>query len=191
MTAFATKADLAARLKRAVPTAASLEESQWDAALDDASAFLRSIIGWQVYPSSTVSTVLFGYGTRWLPLPGGATSVTSVTGDGAPSEYTLIDGSLYGDSGLWFGKITVEYTIGVDTAPEDLVAFCCVVASQIISVTSDLGALSATGVASVAIDDYRKAWSQGESAGLDLPSRVVDQLRATYGSGALTTGARW
>lgn len=190
MTAFATKADLAARLKRAVPTVASLEESQWDEALDDASAFLRSVIGWQVYPQAEVSAVLFGGGGRWLPLPGGAVAVTSVTGDGAPSSWSLIDGALYGDSGGWFGKVTVAYTVGLEVAPEDLKAFTCVVASQVLAITADLGSLSATGVASVAIDDYRKAWSQGESAGLDLPARVMDQLRAAYGSGALTTGSR-
>ena len=190
MTAFATKADLAVRLKRAVPTAASLEESQWDAALDDASAYLRGVIGWQVYPEATVTTVLFGSGGRWLSLPGGATSVASVTGDYVPSEWSVVDGALYGDSGTWWGKVTVEYTVGFAAAPDDLVAFCCVVASQVLAVTAELGALSATGVASVAIDDYRKAWSQGESAGLDLPQRVEDQIRSTYGAGAVTTGSR-
>lgn len=190
MTAFATKAELAARLKRAVPTAASLEESQWDEALDDASAYLRAVIGWQVFPQSEVSVVLFGRGSRWLPLPGGAVSVESATGDGVPSEWSVVDGSLYGDSGGWYGKVTVGYTVGYADVPDDLRAFTCVVASQVLAVTADLGALSATGVASVAIDDYRKAWSQGESAGLDLPQRVEDRLRAAYGSGALTTGVR-
>ena len=190
MTAFATKADLAARLKRAVPTVASLEESQWDEALDDASAYLRAVIGWQVYPEATVTAAMFGSGGRWLSLPGGAMSVESVTGDGVPSEWSVIDGALYGDSGTWWGKVTVEYTVGLAAVPDDLKAFTCVVASQVLAVTADLGALSATGVASVAIDDYRKAWSQGESAGLDLPQRVEDRLRAAYGSGVLTTGVR-
>lgn len=185
-TAFATTSDLAARLGQAVPTGTTL--ARWQAALSDASTYLRSVIGAQVWPASTTTAVLFGDGGPWLRLPGAAVSVSSVTGTVVPSTYELIDGALYSESG-WVGKLTVEYEVGLESAPDDLVAWACVVASQLLTAVDDLGSMSAAGVSAVAIDDYRKSWSQGES-GIELPPRVVDMLRASYGTGAFVTGVR-
>jgi hypothetical protein len=53
-----------------------------------------------------------------------------------------------------------------------------------------LGMLSSAGLSSVSIDDFKMAWANGgEGSGYVLPDRVVEQLRASYGSSAYVTGS--
>ena len=186
MTAFATAADLAARLGVATPTSTTL--AQWNAALDDATEYLRAVIGWHVYPvSDAVEWSVVGDGGTTLTVPPSAV-VDTVTGDYAPTSWTQVGETLYAEDGAFSGVLTITADVGYSTCPALLKSFACVVASQILAVVTDLGAMSAFGVASVAIDDYRKAWSQGEPAGLDLPQRQVDLLRQRFGRSAYVTG---
>lgn len=187
--AFATPEQLAARLGRAVWPPASVELVRVQELLGDASAHLRSVIGWQVSPPANVTTRV-PYGTTSLRLPGApVTAVVSVVLDGVAvpaSSYTLEEGYL---DGVPSGAV-VTYTVGYATAPRDLVSWTCVLVSQALSALEDLGALGGGGVSSIAIDDFRKAWAEGgDGAGFVLPARVEDKLRAAYGSGgAFVTG---
>lgn len=183
--AFATAADLADRLGQDVPTGTTL--LQWESLLADATAHLRGIIGWQVYPQAEVTQrFLYPTGTR-LPLPGLLASLpvpTVTIGGSASTDWSVIDGALYRAHG-WYGDVEVTYTVGYADPPADLVSWCCVLASQMLASVTDLGSLASGDVSSVSIDDFRKAWaSGGESNGVSLPGRVEDALRARYGVAA-------
>lgn len=192
--AFATPDQLAARLGRAVWPVGSVELAQVQALLDDATAHLRELIGWQVSPAVAVSTFLRGSGTH-LPLPGApVTAISAVTSDGVTlpsSSYALEDGSLRWRSGSR-PEVTVTYTVGYASPPPDLVSWTCVLASQALSAVAELGALGGGGVSSIAIDDFRKSWAEGgDRAGFALPARVEEKLRMRYGAGgAFVTGER-
>lgn len=190
---FASAADLATRLKVAAFTGTALE--QVNALLEDASAHLRDIIGWQVYPPATVTQQIRTDGTAALPLLGGPiVEVTDVSVDGVAlaDGFVLMDGRLrrgtgYSDAYGWVGTIDVNYTVGYEVPPPNLVAWTCVLASQALSTSNDLGALGSGEVSSLQLGpDYRIAWTQGEGAAT-LPQRVEDLLRTCYGSGVYVT----
>lgn len=181
--AFATAADLAARLGSAVPTGTVL--AQWNAALDDATEYLRSVIGWHVAPAALVEIPVYGDGRTSLALPATAV-VSAVAGDGAPTAWEQTGNVLRATSGAFCGPLTVTATLGYETAPGDLKAWACVLASSRVAAVRDLGSLSAAGVAAVSIDDFRKSWSQGET-GIELPQRQCEQLRGRYGQTVYVT----
>lgn len=181
--AFATAADLAARLGQAAPTGTTL--TQWNAALDDATEYLRSVIGWQVSPVAEVVLAVYGDGGASLVLPATAV-VSAVDGTYAPTGWEQTGNVLRATSGAFCGALTVTMTVGYETVPGDLKAWACVLASSRIKAVSDLGSLSAAGVAAVSIDDFRKSWSQGET-GIELPERQCAQLRTRYGQTVFVT----
>jgi hypothetical protein len=184
--AFATAADLAARLGRAVWDD-PLELARVEELLSDATAHLRAAVGWQVSPPATVTTRVSAGGDSVFRLPGApVTAVTGITSGGttlSPTIYELVDGAVEFTSGRPIGA-TVTYTVGYATPPRDLVSWTCVLASQALSALEELGALGGGGVSSIAIDDFRKAWADGgDGAGFVLPGRVEDKLRRQYGGG--------
>lgn len=189
--AFATPTQLATRLGRALWTAPT-ELAQVQTLLDDATAHLRGIIGWQVSPPAAVKTTVRPNQDS-SPLPGfPVTGVTAVTSNGvalALSTYLLEDGSLRWVSG-WPLVAEVTYTIGFTSPPPELVSWTCVLASQALTAVSELGALGGGGVSSVSIDDFRKSWADGgDSVGFALPVRVEEQLRQRYGVSTYVTGS--
>lgn len=193
--AFASPEQLAARLGRAVwPIGLELDRVQ--ELLLDASAHLRGIIGWQVYPPATVAFRMQRTGQRVVPLPGEpVTSITSVTSAGTDlpaASYELVDGAVEFLHSYPSAPLIVNYTVGYPAAPRELASWTCVLASQALSALEELGALGGGGVSSVAIDDFRKSWADGgDGAGFALPARVEEKLRERYGAGgAFVTGAR-
>ena len=175
---FATVDDLEKRLGR---TLESGERQIAEYALEDATAYLRAVIGAQVSPPATVSVrdILSG-GERWVHLPGSPiTDVVSVTVDGAEVDFIHLDNAV---KVRGHSLVEVTYTVGYETVPPELVAWACVLAADVLGSIDDLGALHSGGVAYVSIDDYRKGWQAGgDSSGFVLPKRVEDALRSRYG----------
>jgi len=186
MTAFATVDDLRDRGL----TVSVDDETAATAILGDAAAYLRSVIGSDVYPQQTSTLTLHQYaGDEWLTIPvAPVISITSTTVDGKSVDLTPIDGAV-----RVCGPADVTLTVvhGYDTAPADLVAWNCVVASQVLKTVTEMGQLGAGEVTSFGIDDYRKGFKQGSDVGaFSLPQRVIDGLRSRYGSGVYVVGSR-
>lgn len=190
---LATAADLAARLKVDTPAAGSTQRAQWDAALADASEHLRDVIGTTI--TQLTSTVTLDVETDGqLRLPGSpVTAVTSVTVDGtalAADSWRLRHGVLR--FAVRRGReVTVTYTHGWATVPGELVKWTCVLAAAELASAARGNLGMAGNVASVAVDDGRVTFHSGDqqASGVDLPERVADRLRATYGAGgAYVTG---
>lgn len=187
MTAFAEITDLETRLGSEFDPSA---EDQVTAILDDAAAFLRSIIGSQVYPEATSTITLYQHaGDTWLTIPlSPVTEIVSASVDGVPADLKLIDGAV-----RVCGPAEVELTVkhGYTAAPDELVAWNCVLASQVLGVLGELGTLGAGEVSSVGVDDYRKSFKQQSDKGaFSLPDRVIDMLRSKYGRGVEVVGFR-
>lgn len=186
MAAFATVADLQTATKK---TYTGLDIAWVTELLEQASAHLRLILGWQVYPQATMS-----YRTRLracefypLPVQPSVLGVVVLTDGGAVAtdEY---DGGFEPDKS---GTATVTFTAGYVAAPPDLKSWTLVLASQVIDVVTKLGMLSSGGLSSVAIDDFKMVWTQtGENtAGYGIPDAVALRLKEAYGASAYVTGA--
>ena len=176
---FATVTDLEERLGR---TLDSTERQVAEFALADATAYLRGIIGGQVSPPAQVAVRdLLSGGEKWVHLPGSPiVSVESVTVNGEEVDYILLDNAV---KVRGHSLVEVEYTVGYQEVPDELKAWACVLAADVLSSVGDLGSLHSGGVAYVSIDDYRKGWqSGGENSGFNLPRRVEDALRSRFGS---------
>lgn len=202
--AFAEPTDLATRLGR---TFTEPEALQVSALLDDATAHLQTIIGAQVSPPAEVTVRHLVSQGQWIDPPAYPATVTAVEINGEPFEvdpYETADGRIYSPA-AWFthspelgfaetygpGVLAVDitYEVGYADAPADLLAWACVLASQALANVTDLGAMGAGGVTSVAIDDYRKAWDPASTPGGGIPDRVAERLRAAYGTTAYVTSS--
>jgi hypothetical protein len=189
MAGFATVADLQARTK-VVYAGADID---WvETLLDDASAHLRDILGWRVFPAAqvTYTTKVWAGAFHLLPIQP-VVSVDSISiPDATALMYDVYDGGFATNCN---GLATITFTAGYPTAPKSLVSWCCVLAAQAIEAVTKLGMLSNGGLSSVAIDDFKMVWSQSPETGLGgytLPDRVVAQLRASYGTTVFVTGAQ-
>lgn len=185
MVAFATVADLQAATKKTYTGA----DVDWvTELLEQASAHLRTILGWQVYPPAVMS-----YRTRiraWVfsPLPVQPAMLTSVVlTDGSVVVTDQYDGGFEPETG---GTAVVTITAGYAAAPPDLKSWTVVLASQVIDVVTKLGMLSSGGLSSVAIDDFKMVWTQtGENtAGYGIPETVAARLKKSFNSSAYVTG---
>lgn len=185
MAGFATVADLQGRLNRAFAG----DDVTWvQNLLDDAAEHLRSVLGWKVYPVSTVTVrtkVNVGDFYRLPVQP--VRSLGDVLVDGVPVAVDEFDGGIqFKDRGI----ADITFTAGYDVVPPALVSWTCVLASQAMDAVTKLGMLSSAGLSSVSIDDFKMAWANGgEGSGYALPDRVVEQLRASYGTSAYVTGS--
>jgi|GEM_PF-2453792 len=186
-TCFATVADLQARTK----VTYSGTDIDWvQTLLNDATEHLRDILGWQVYPSATAiytTKVWAGIFNR-LPIQP-VISLDSVSIPNTYMTYDVYDGGFESDTN---GIATVTFTAGYSAPPPSLTSWCCVLAAQVIDAVTKLGMLGNGGLSSVAIDDFKLVWSQSAENGLGgytLPDRVVQQLRASYGTTAYVTGS--
>lgn len=179
MVAFATAAELGKKLKR---TFAPGYETEWiDELLSDASDHLRSVIGQEVYPQTTSTYVAYPSGGR-VDLPQWPViSVGAVERDGKAVAHTYRPGFIVVGSDE---PVDVTFTWGYEVAPKELKRLACVLVSQtLIPLEAELG-LSAGGLSSVAIDDFKLAWADaGEASGMSLTTHAEAAVRRAFGQG--------
>jgi hypothetical protein len=112
-------------------------------------------------------------------------SVGAVQRDGADIDYTYRPGFILvsGDE-----PCEVTFTWGYKTAPPELVRLACVLVSQaLLPLENDLG-LTAGGLSSVSIDDFKLAWADaGASSGMALTEHAEKAIRRQFGRGDIGT----
>lgn len=183
MEPFAKAGELATRLRREFND----EEKKWlDELLVDASAHLRDVIGDPVFPRVTTTYTAYPSGGR-EDIPGKPiVSVDAVTRAGVDVPFQYRPGyiTVSGDE-----PCEVTFTSGYEEAPRELARLACVLVSQtLITLEAQLG-LTAGGLSSAAIDDFRLAWANaGEQSGMELQPRTEDMLRDRYGAGRVYVG---
>lgn len=188
MDAFASAADLGKILKRTFEPG---EETEWiDALLADASTHLRSVIEQDVYPRRTTTYTAYpSFGREDLP-QWPVVSVDAVERDGNPISFTYRPGFIMVGTD---GPCEVTFTWGYKTVPRELQRLACVLVSQaLIPLENDLG-LTAGGLSSVAIDDFKLAWADaGASSGMALTEHAEKAIRKQFGRGDITMiDAHW
>lgn len=192
---FATPADLEARLG---VTYGSTVQAQ--AHLDDATAWLQAELGQLIEAgTATVTTRAYCNPIRLPQQP--VTEVTTVLIDGeATTDFEFVDQELWIPSrggGLYtfeafdgrqgYADVTVTFDYGYATIPQELKAWCCVLAAQSLDAAAG-GWLGSPRVRSEQIDDYSVTYVTDGTA-MSLPAEVLERLRARYGAGAYVTGA--
>jgi len=188
MEAFATAADLGKKLRRTFEPG---EETEWiDDLLADASAHLRSVIGQEVYPTTTSEYVAYPSGGR-VDLPQWpVVSVGSVTRDGHSVGFEYRPGFIMVRDDA---PCDVTFTWGYSVIPAELKRLACVLVSQaLLPLENQLG-LTAGGLSSVAIDDFKLAWADaGASSGMALTEHAERAIQRQFGQGGIDVlEARW
>jgi hypothetical protein len=186
--AFATYQELGLRLKRTFTVG---EESEWiTTLLEDASTYLRDdVLGLQVYPQATATFVAWADGGQ-IELPQTPViSVDSVKQNGTTLDYTRRDNTLFVRTD---DAVEVTFTYGYPVAPESLKRWACVLVSQTLMPLELKLGLTAGGLSSVAIDDFKVAFADaGEATGMQLSDRNIASLRAQFGvTGSYVVGTR-
>jgi len=178
--AFAEADDVAARLNRVLTE----EESAWVVVLlEDASAYLREVIGQQVCPVTQSEFVAYPDAGR-VDLPQWpVVSVDVVERDTVAVDYTYRPGYITVGSD---DPVDVTFTWGCVEVPPLLKALACVLVSQSILAVETTGSLSFGGLSSIALDDFRAAFSNGGAeSGMVLPKVQQSLIRARFGQGDL------
>jgi hypothetical protein len=176
--AFTSSDEVATRLKRTFTSA----EDEWvTALLVDASAYLRSVIGQDVYPTTTSTFTAWPDAGR-VDLPQyPVVSVDAVERDSEAVDYTYRPGYLTVDCD---DPVDVTFTWGVATAPEILVSLAAVLVSQAILAVETGSGLTFGGLSSIALDDFRAAFAEGGAAsGMVLPEPQQKLIRRQFGRG--------
>lgn len=185
MDAFATYADLEARLNRTF----SVEERPWiTTLLEDASTYLRDeVIGLQVYPQSQATYTAYPNQYQVVLPQQPLISVDAVSRNGAPIAYTLRDGVLFLNDN---DAVDVTFTYGYAVAPENLKRWTCVLVSQVLTTLEMKLGLTVGGLSSVSIDDFRVSFADGGAdTGMQLSDRNIALIRAQYATGTHVVGA--
>lgn len=180
--AFATADDLAARLNREFTT----EEETWiTTLLEDASTYLRDdVLGMQVYPASTSTYAAYPDGGR-IDLPQSPViSIGTITQEGVAlvedEDWYRRDNTIYVLKDI---PTTVTFTYGYSTAPESLKRWTCVLVSQVLLPLEQNLGLTAGGLSSVQIDDFKAAWADaGAESGITLSDRNIALIREQFGA---------
>jgi hypothetical protein len=179
--AFATVDDLAALLNREFTEP---EEEWMTVLLESASTYLRDdVIGQQVYPQATVTYDDYPTAGR-VDLPQyPVVSIVSVKRDDAAVDYSYRPGYITVDGD---DPVEITYTYGYATAPDRLRDLACVlVSSALLTLEAQIG-LTAGGLSSVALDDFKLAWADaGAQSGMVLPEIQKADLRRTFGRGGV------
>lgn len=181
MEAFTDAANVATRLKRTFTT----DEVSWvDALLVDASAYLRAVIGQDIYPlTETTFTAWPDSGRVDLP-QGPVVSVDAVERDSVAVDYDYRPGYITVDCD---DPVDVTFTWGVAEPPALLVSLSVVLVSQAILAVETGTGLTFGGLSSVALDDFRAAFADGgASSGMVLPAPQQALIRRTFGTGDVT-----
>lgn len=178
MTAFATVEDLEALLKT---TYVGDDIAQVQAMLDAASGHLRHVIGQDVYPVTTSTYTAYPtFGREDLP-QWPVVEVVSVQRDGVDVPFTYRPGFIMVGSDA---PVDVTFTWGVAVAPEELKRLTLVLAAQALQMFETTGALTAGGLSSLAIDDFRAAFADGGAeTGIALTTHAEKSIRRTFGRG--------
>lgn len=193
MASFATTTDLETRLGVTFD-AAQLVQAQ--AFLDDATGWLQAELGQLITAgTATFTTRAFCTPIRLPQQP--VLDVTTVLIDGvATTDFDFIDQELHlpqqwttDDYGIPYMDVTITFDYGYTVIPSELVAWCCVLASQARDAAAG-GTLGAPRVRSEQIDDYSVTYVTDGSAAMSLPEDTLVRLRARYGAGAYVTGVR-
>lgn len=176
MDAFATVEDLEKVTGR---TFSEGQTTQIEALLESASTYLRSVVGQLVYPQATVTFTDWPTAGR-VDLPQfPVVSVDGVKRGGADVTFEYRPGyiTVQGDD-----PVEVTYTYGHASPPARLKDLTCVlVSSALLTLEADLG-LTAGGISSLALDDFRLAFADGGAqSGMVLPSETEAALRAEFG----------
>lgn len=185
MDAFATYQDLEKLLNRTF----TVPERTWvTELLESASAYLRGVIGQQVYPQSTETFTAYpAAGSVDLPqLP--VIEIVSVKRNEIEIDYKFRETYLTvaGDS-----PVDIRFTFGLSVAPQILKNFACVLASQALTTLEMKVGLTAGGLSSVSIDDFRVSFADGGAqTGMQLTDRNISMLRERYGSRVFVGGMR-
>lgn len=182
MDAFAVANDLAQRLNRTF----TIEEENWiTTLLEDASTYLRGVIGQDIYPQ-TVSTFTAYPDSGRIDLPQyPVVSVGAVVRDGvtlvAGTGYTYRPGYITVNCD---DPVDVTFTWGYVLAPDELKRLACVLVSQaLVTLEAGIG-LTAGGLSSVALDDFKAAWADaGAGSGMTLTEHAEASVRRQFGRG--------
>lgn len=187
MEAFATFSDLATRLQRDFTPA---EQGWVTALLQDAADFMRGVMRNQVYPSQQ-STYIAYPTAGWVRLPQSyVRSVDTVTQNSLPVLWVRSEDSIRVATNC-NDPLTVTFTYGLGTPPSDLVGINCALAAQMmLTIEAGIG-LTAGGLSSIAIDDYKAAFADGGiGTGLSLTPATKQYLEDHYGSTTWVVGNR-
>lgn len=180
MVAFATRADLEKTLQRSF----SGNEIAWiDELLEQASSYLRSVAGQWIYPKRTSTYTAYPSNGR-EDLPQRAVrSVDSVKRDGEEIAYEYRPGYIKIGSD---DPIDITFTYGFDESPEELKRLTCVLVAQVlIPLENDLG-LTAGGLSSVQLDDFKLAFADGgASTGITLTPHAEAMVKQEFGHGGI------
>lgn len=176
--AFAAADDLAGRLNRVFTG----PESAWiDTLLEDASTYLRGVIGYDIYPQTQSEFTAYpDAGQVDLPqVP--VISIDSVKRDGVDVRYTFRPYYLTVDRD---DPIDVTFTWGYESIPAELTRIACVLVSgALLTLENGIG-MTAGGLSSVALDDFKLAWADaGASSGMVLPPIQAEAICRQFGRG--------
>lgn len=181
MDAFATVDELETLTGR---TFTEEQEPQIEALLESASTYLRSTAGQHVYPQTTAVYDDWPTAGR-LDLPQfPVIEIVSVKRGGQAIDYAYFPGyiTVRGDE-----PVEVSYTYGYAEPPDRLRDLAIVlVSSALLTLEAGLG-LTAGGISSLAIDDFRLAFADaGIQSGMVLPPSQEKAIRDEFGKGSFT-----
>lgn len=178
MDAFATVDELGLALNRVFDG----DEQAWiQSLLEDASTYLRDdVCGQQIFPQTTSTFTVWPDAGR-IELPQHPViSVDAVEQDAVAISYTRRDATLTVDTD---DAVDVTFTFGYAVAPASLKRWACVLVSQVLVPLEQQLGLTAAGLSSIAVDDFKAAFADaGESTGITLSERNVLMLQRQFGS---------
>jgi hypothetical protein len=174
---FATFEQFAARTKR---TFTDEEKPLIEALLEDASTYLRDVIGADLYPRRTVTATLWPSVDGTVTLPRPVHGITSVTRDGRAVDYSRADDVTL--CGVGSGPVEATFDYGFTDPPAELTRWTITLAFQaLVAVELELGVTGA-GLSSLGVDDFRASFADGgEHTGITLSDRNADRLRRSFG----------
>jgi hypothetical protein len=178
MTAFATFSDLANRLG---VTYTPSQQTQVTLLLEDAASMMRGVMHNWVYPSRQSTYTAYPVGGRVALPQSFIRSVDSVVSSlGLPVKFSLRQDVVLVDSD---NPVVITFSFGLSVAPSDLVGINCALAAQVLTMVAAGLGLNASGLSSVAIDDFKAAFAAGgEGTGMSLTALNKKYLEDVYGT---------
>jgi hypothetical protein len=177
MDAFATSDQLAVAMKRTFTD----DEAAWvTLLLVQAAGIMRGLMHSQVYPSQQSTYRVYPVAGR-VNLPQGfIRSIDSVQRESVDVRWERFEDAIL-VRGNWPLDVTISW--GLDEAPDDLVSInCALVSGSMMTVEAGIG-LTAGGLSSIALDDFKAAWADGgASSGMTPSAFTISYLQNTYGT---------
>jgi hypothetical protein len=183
--AFATPAQLASTLGVEMPTGQTFD--QWSVALDDASGYLRSVIGQPITAGTatlSLTTDERGEADIWLVPVTSITSVTDPEGNILTTDqWELVDQRLNVRRAHTVYTVVLAY--GYTAIPSEIVRWTKVLANTQIQAAKQ-GSLGLNNVESVSVGDVHVQYpvnrrSTSPEMTVALPETEAQRLKATYG----------